>query len=93
MDPLELFDNVLRYWPIVLAFSAALVWFVRLEGTVKWFFRELDIMHKQRGEDLDAVKVARGETNALIEKMDVRIEKGFGEIRSDIKELLRQDRH
>ena len=90
---MELLDIAVLYWPLVLACAGALIWFVRLEGTVRWFVRELDLMQKQRSEDLDAVRAARGETNALIEKMDAKLEKGFGEIRNDIKELLRQDRH
>lgn len=90
---MELLDTILRYWPIILALIAAIVWFSRLESGMKQNAADVRALWRQRNEDLESHRRAREETNGLIAKMDAKLDTGFAEVRKDIKELLRQDRH
>jgi len=70
-------EVVLTYWPVFMAFLAFLIWLIRLEARSVENTREIKRLWNQRREDMDAAKVAREDTNALL-----------AEIRSDIKALI-----
>lgn len=90
---MELIDIALRYWPLIVAMIAAVVWFSRLESGMKQNATDVRALWRQRNEDLESHHRAREETNAGIAKMEAKIDQGFAEVRKDIKELLRQERH
>lgn len=87
-----LMDLALRYWPLIVALVAAVYWFSRLEGGMKQNAADVRALWRQRNEDIESHRRARDETNAGIAKMEAKIDKGFEEVRNDIKELLRQER-
>lgn len=89
---MELMDLALRFWPMIVAFVAAVYWFSRLEGGMRQNAADVRALWRQRNEDLESHRRARDETNAGIAKMEAKIDKGFEEVRNDIKELLRQER-
>ena len=70
-------EVVLTYWPVFMAFLAFLIWLIRLEARSVENTKEIKRLWNQRREDMDAAKVAREDTNALL-----------AEIRSDIKALI-----
>ena len=70
-------DVILKFWPIVMGFVAFLVWLIRLEARSVENTREIKRLWNQRREDMDAAKVAREDTNAML-----------AEIRDDIKALI-----
>ena len=70
-------DVILKFWPIVMGFVAFLVWLIRLEARSVENTREIQRLWNQRREDMDAAKVAREDTNAML-----------AEIRDDIKALI-----
>jgi len=57
---------------------AGIVWLVRLEAIALANRQEIKRLWDQRGEDLNAAKEARDETNKML-----------SEIRTDVKDLLR----
>lgn len=65
---------------LIGAAIAAIVWLVRLEAIALANRQEIKRIWDQRGEDLQAAKDSRDETNQML-----------SEIRQDIKELLRKD--
>lgn len=70
-------DLILTYWPILVGFTAFLVWLIRLEARSVENNKEIKRLWNQRKEDLDAARVAREDTNKML-----------GEIRDDIKSLI-----
>ena len=65
---------------LIGAAIAGIVWLVRLEAIALANRQEIKRIWDQRGEDLQAAKDSRDETNQML-----------SEIRQDIKELLRKD--
>jgi hypothetical protein len=43
-------DEILRHWPIILAFILALIWLVRLEAKVLWLGRDHEKLEKSVAE-------------------------------------------
>lgn len=81
-----------EYWGIAAGAVGFIVWLVRLEGAVKSVAKDNRALWRQRAEDLEATRTARTETNALLHKLDVKLDTVFSEVRGDIKELLKRDR-
>jgi predicted YcjX-like family ATPase len=74
-------DLLREFWTYILAAVALVAWSVRVEQKTKENEKEIRRLWLQRTEDLTAAKEAREATNSLL-----------AEMRSDIKELLRQTR-
>jgi hypothetical protein len=74
-------DLLREFWTYILAAVALVAWSVRVEQKTKENEKEIRRLWHQRTEDLAAAKEAREATNSLL-----------AEMRSDIKELLRQVR-
>jgi hypothetical protein len=70
-------DIIRTFWPLLLAFVAAVVWLIRLEARSVENSKEIKRLWYQRKEDLETSKQARDETNKML-----------GEIRDDIKALI-----
>lgn len=70
-------DIIRTFWPILLAFVAAIVWLIRLEARSVENSKEIKRLWYQRKEDLETSKQARDETNKML-----------AEIRDDIKALI-----
>lgn len=68
-----------EYWAIVAGFVAVVVWAVRLEAGMKSNSDQIKSLWRQRNEDIDAHRLAREETNKMLD-----------EIRQDIKRLLQR---
>lgn len=66
------------------------VWLVRLEAGMKQNAADVRGLWRQRDEDLESHKQARQETNALLQKIDQKVDAAFAEMRNDIKILLRR---
>lgn len=80
-----------EYWAIFVGAVALIVWLVRLEGAVKSVAKDNRALWRQRAEDLEATRTARTETNALLHKLDAKLDAAFSEVRGDIKTLLQRD--
>ncbi len=76
-------EFITQYWPQILTVAGLGAWLVRLESNVKR-------LEKDRIEDLRSAKESRQETNAKLDRMDDKMERGFQELRSDIKTLIQQ---
>lgn len=74
---MELFFS--KFGWLIGALVAGIVWLVRLEAIALSNRAEIKRLWDQRSEDLQAAKDSRDETNHML-----------GEIRQDIKELLRK---
>jgi hypothetical protein len=70
-------ENILKFWPVLLAFVGFLVWLIRLEARSVENTKEIKRLWNQRKEDMDLAKAAREDTNAML-----------AEIRDDIKALI-----
>jgi hypothetical protein len=70
-------ENVLSYWPIILALVSFFVWLIRLESRSVENSKEIKRLWNQRREDMDLSRQSREETNKML-----------GEIRDDIKSLI-----
>jgi len=70
-------ENVLSYWPIVLALVSFFVWLIRLESRSVENSKEIKRLWNQRREDMELSRQSREETNKML-----------GEIRDDIKSLI-----
>lgn len=81
-----------EYWGMVTAGIGVIVWLVRLESAVQSVAKDNRALWRQRSEDLEATRAARVETNALLHKLDAKLDTVFSEVRGDIKTLLQRDR-
>lgn len=72
-------DEIIRWWPIIVAFVASVFWLSRLEWRGLQNSSEIKRLWAQRKEDLESAQRARDETNKILD-----------EIRTDIKELLKK---
>lgn len=72
-------DEIIRWWPIIIAFVASVFWLSRLEWRGLQNSSEIKRLWAQRKEDLESAQRARDETNKILD-----------EIRTDIKELLKK---
>ena len=70
-------EFVRTFWPVILGFITFLAWLVRLESRSLENEREIKRLWNQRKEDLEASRIAREDTNAML-----------AEIRDDIKALI-----
>lgn len=70
-------EFVRTFWPVILGFITFLAWLVRLEARSLENEREIKRLWNQRKEDLEASRLAREDTNAML-----------AEIRDDIKALI-----
>jgi predicted Holliday junction resolvase-like endonuclease len=82
-------DTLREWWALIFAGLSGLVWLVRLEARATSNTREIERMWRQRKEDLEASKASRDETNAKLDKLDEKMDKAFGELRADIKSIIR----
>jgi hypothetical protein len=80
-----------EYWSIVLGFLGLVVWVVRLEAGMKSNAKDIRSLWRQRAEDQEVTRASRSETNALLHKLDTKLDAAFHEVRADIKTLLRRD--
>ena len=71
---MELFKT---FWPIFMAFVGFLVWLIRLESRSIENTKEIKRLWHQRREDLESSRLARENTNKILE-----------EIQRDIKALI-----
>ncbi len=69
-----------EYWAVALGFFGVVVWAVRLESGMKSNADQIKSLWRQRHEDIDSHRLAREETNKMLD-----------EIRQDIKRLLQRD--
>ncbi len=70
-------DIIRTIWPIILGFVGFLAWLIRLEARSIENGKEIKRLWHQRKEDLDAARISREDTNAML-----------AEIRDDIKALI-----
>jgi hypothetical protein len=70
-------ENILKFWPMALAFVGFLVWLIRLESRSIENTKEIRRLWNQRREDMELAKQSREETNKML-----------AEIRDDIKALI-----
>ena len=68
---------LLKYWPIIAAVAAVLIWGVRMEGQVGKANAGVRALWKQREEDQRDAEQSRGEVHELLT-----------ELRHDVKQLL-----
>ena len=71
---MELFKT---FWPVIVAFIGFLVWLIRLESRSIENTKEIKRLWHQRREDLESSRLARENTNKILE-----------EIQRDIKALI-----
>lgn len=83
-------EVIKEYWAVIAGFVMLVAWAVRLEAGVKQNAADIRGLWKQRNEDLEASKQARGETNKFLERLDAKMDTAFNEFRSDIKTLLQR---
>ena len=74
--PVEEF--LLKYWPLIGAVLAAVVWAVRLEGKMNKAASDIRALWKQREEDQATAAASRAEVHDAL--MDVR---------TDVKDILK----
>lgn len=89
---MELHEILKSYWAVIVGFFSAIVWLVRLEAGMKSNAKDIRSLWTQRKEDQEAARTSRAETNALLHKLDTKLDAAFAEVRGDIKELLKRDR-
>lgn len=83
-------ELVKEYWQQIAALVGLIIWLVRLEGLARGSASEIVRLSEQRKDDLRDAREARASTNAKLDRMDDRIDRGFQEVRSDIKTLLQR---
>lgn len=84
-------DTIKEYWTVAMGFVGLIAWAVRLEAGMKANAKDIRSMWEQRKEDLEAARTGRTETNAILHKLDAKLDAAFSEVRGDIKELLKRD--
>lgn len=84
---------IIQYWPQLGALVGFAFWVGSLSSIVKSNHKELSSeirrLQHQRNEDVREQKEAREHTNRLIENLDRKMDTALGEIRTDIKDLIR----
>lgn len=90
---MELLELIRHYWAVFVGGVATIVWLVKLEAAVKSLAKDNRAIWRQRSEDQEAARTSRAETNALLHKLDAKLDAAFSEVRGDIKELLKRDRN
>ena len=88
---MELHEVLRSYWAVIAGFVGVIVWAVRVEAGMKATAKDVRAIWAQRKEDLEATRTARTETNALLHKLDAKLDAAFSEVRGDIKTLLQRD--
>lgn len=83
-------EQIKDYWGLVVGFTTIVVWAVRVEMGMKKNAQDIRGLWKQRNEDLEASREARAETNAVLNRLERKMDDAFKEFRDDIKELLKQ---
>lgn len=86
----DIVELIKEYWAVAVGFVGLIVWAVRVEAGMKQNSSDIRGLWRQRNEDIEAHRQARIETNALIQKVDQKIDAGFTELRGDIKTLLQR---
>lgn len=74
-------DQLREWWQVLAAAIGAVVWLVRIEGKAAANSRDIELLRRQRHEDMAAHKEARDATNEILR-----------EIRADIKALMQRNR-
>ena len=82
-------EQLKDYWAVIAGFTAVVVWAARVEAGMKKNSDEIRGLWKQRHEDLESTRAARAETNAVLTRLEAKMDEAFKEFRDDIKELLR----
>ncbi len=80
-------DLVKEFWGILVAAVGAVAWLIRLEQKIALNAASITYLQQQRHDDLMAAREARKETTEALGHMREEL----GEIRRDIKELLKRD--
>ncbi len=78
-------DIVKEFWAMIMAGVTVIVWMVRLESRNALNSAAIDRLERQRHEDLVAAREARADTSKRLD--DIR--EDLGEIREDIKTMMR----
>lgn len=78
-------DLIREFWGIIIAAVGALTWLLRLENKIALNAAAILRLQQQRHEDLVAAREARAATNDGLRE----IRNELGEIRADIKALMR----
>lgn len=81
----EMTDIIKEFWGMILAGISGIVWMVRLENRNALNTAAIDRLERQRHEDLIAAREARADTSKRLDE----IRGDLGEVRDDIKALLR----
>lgn len=69
-----------EYWAVIVGFVFTIVWAVRIEAGMKANADQIRSLWRQRHEDMDSQRLAREDTNKMLNEM-----------RQDIKLLLQRD--
>lgn len=78
-------DIVKEFWAMIVAGVSVIVWMVRLESRNALNSAAIDRLERQRHEDLVAAREARADTSKRLDE----IRDDLGEIRDDIKTMMR----
>lgn len=78
-------DLIKDFWGMVFAALGAMAWLIRLESKIALNSAAIQRLEQQRHEDMIAAREARAATNEGLRE----IRGDLGEIRGDIKTLLR----
>ena len=82
-------EQIRDYWAVIAGFTAVVVWAARVEMGMKKNAQDIRGLWKQRNEDLEASREARAATNAVLLRLETKMDEAFKEFREDIKELLK----
>lgn len=74
--PIEEF--LLRYWPLIIAAVAVIIWAIRMEGRIGKADTGIRALWKQREEDQRTASTSRGE-----------VHEALTELRRDVKDILK----
>lgn len=78
-------DIVKEFWAMIVAGVTVIVWMVRLESRNALNSAAIERLERQRHEDLIAAREARADTSKRLDE----IRGDLGEIRDDIKTMMR----
>lgn len=78
-------DIIKEFWGMIMAGVGTIVWMVRLESRIALHGAAIKTLEQQRHDDTVAAREARADTSKRLD--DIRSD--LGEVRTDIKELLR----
>lgn len=85
-------EFVRDYWAVIVGFVGLIVWGARLEAGMNQNTAEIKRLWTQRHDDLENQATARKEANAILTRMDEKMDSALVEIRGDIKAILRETR-